>query len=137
MAPNGSVFSETLQDITNTKLEELSKRRSDFEATKSNILSMLEKEKEPTRRLYVLSQGVKTCYALKLGKYKPVHNATQSRNSALEVQLNNLDCFLDQARYDPSLSAKVSTPHVLCRHLPSSSAPMSTLPRSLQIYPSC
>lgn len=106
MSSNGSVFSETLQEITNTKLEELSKRRSDFENTKSNILSMLEKEKEPTRRLYILSQGVKSCYALKLGKFKPVHNATQSRNSALELELKNLDCFLAQAKYDPSLSVK-------------------------------
>ncbi|KAI2633025.1 hypothetical protein GGS26DRAFT_555035 [Hypomontagnella submonticulosa] len=100
---SGSVFSETLQEITNTKLEELSKRRSDFETAKSNILSMLEIESDPAQRLYILSQGVKTCYALKLGKYGRVHNATQSRNSELELELKNLDCFLAQVKYDPSV----------------------------------
>ncbi|OTA79663.1 hypothetical protein M434DRAFT_402016 [Hypoxylon sp. CO27-5] len=103
----GSVFSETLQGITNTKLEELSKRRSDFETTKSNVLTMLGKEKDPMRRLYILSQGVKACYALKLGKYTKVHNAAQSRNSDLELELKNLDCFLSQAKYDPSVSIKM------------------------------
>src|SRR5262245_39784882 len=97
---SGSVFSETLQEITNTKLEELSKRRSDFETAKSNILSMLETESDPAQRLYILSQGVKACYALKLGKYGRVHNASQSRNSELELELKNLDCFLAQVKYD-------------------------------------
>ncbi|KAI0377728.1 hypothetical protein F5Y04DRAFT_171917 [Hypomontagnella monticulosa] len=100
---SGSVFSETLQEITNTKLEELSKRRSDFETAKSNILSMLETESDPAQRLYILSQGVKACYALKLGKYGRVHNASQSRNSELELELKNLDCFLAQVKYDPSV----------------------------------
>lgn len=107
MSSNGSVFSETLQGITNTKLEELSKRRSDFEAAKSNILSLLENERDPTQRLYTLSEGVKACYTLKPGKHESAHNATQSRNPALELELKNLDCFLAQAKYDPSLSTKM------------------------------
>lgn len=116
---NGSIFSETLQNITDTKLEELSKRRSAFEITKSNILSMLENEKEPSRRLYILSQGVKACYALKLGKYIKIHNPAQSRNSELEFELKNLDCFLAQAKYDPSVSAKMmqTWEESLMRHL--------------------
>ncbi|KAI2469625.1 hypothetical protein F4781DRAFT_393552 [Annulohypoxylon bovei var. microspora] len=104
---NGNVFSETLQDITNTKLEELSKRRSDYETTKSNVLSMLEGEKDPSQRLYILSQGVKACYAFKLGKYTKVHNTVLSRNSELEIELKNLDCFLAQAKFDPSVSIKM------------------------------
>ncbi|KAI1387788.1 uncharacterized protein F4822DRAFT_407581 [Hypoxylon trugodes] len=118
---NGSVFSETLQEITNTKLEELSKRRSDFETTKSNILSMLEAEKEPTQRLYILSQGVKACYALKLGKFKKVPNviARWQQSSELEVELKNLDRFLAQAKYDPSLSLSMlkKWEESLLRHL--------------------
>ncbi|OTA54200.1 hypothetical protein K449DRAFT_358631 [Hypoxylon sp. EC38] len=115
----GSVFSETLQGITNTKLEELSKRRSDFETTKSNVIAMSGNEKDPMRRLYILSQGVKACYALKLGKYTKVHNAAQSRNSDLELELKNLDCFLSQAKYDPSVSIKMmhTWEESLLRHL--------------------
>lgn len=115
----GSVFSETLQEITNTKLEELSKRRSDFETTKSNVQSILENEKDPTRRLHILSQGVKACYALKLGQHGSVHNTAQSKNPELELELKNLDCFLAQAKYDPSLSEKMmhTFEKSLLRHL--------------------
>ncbi|OTB09309.1 hypothetical protein M426DRAFT_315881 [Hypoxylon sp. CI-4A] len=116
---NGGAFSETLQEVTNTKLEELSRRRSDFETTKSNILSMLANEADPSRRLYILSQGVKASYALKLGKYKRVHNPSQSRNPALELELKNLDSFLTQAKYDPSVSSKMmrTWEESLFRHL--------------------
>ncbi|XXG95707.1 hypothetical protein Hte_001977 [Hypoxylon texense] len=119
MSSNGSVFSETLQGITNTKLEELSKRRSDFESAKSNILSLLENEEDPIQRLHTLSKGVKACYAPKPGKQESAHHATQSRNPALELQLKNLDCFLAQAKYDPSLSTKMlqTWEDSLLRHL--------------------
>ncbi|KAI0836354.1 hypothetical protein F5Y06DRAFT_305342 [Hypoxylon sp. FL0890] len=117
--PNGSVISETLQEITNIKLEELSKRRADFENAKSNVLAMLEDEKDPMRRLHILNQGVKACYALKLGKSKKVPNATQSSNSELELELNNLNCFLAQAKYDPSVSVNMmhTWEQSLLRHL--------------------
>ncbi|KAI2610585.1 hypothetical protein GGR54DRAFT_373931 [Hypoxylon sp. NC1633] len=115
-----SVFSETLQEITNTKLEELSKRRSDFEATKSSVLSELAKENEPAQRLSILSRGVKTCFGLNLNKHGKARNAfNPSRNSELELELKNLDCFLAQAKYDPSLSAKTmrASEESLLRHL--------------------
>ncbi|KAL7622538.1 hypothetical protein AAE478_008045 [Parahypoxylon ruwenzoriense] len=113
----GSVFSETLQEITNTKLEELSKRRSDFENTKSNILSELGNEKDPIRRLHILNRGVRA--SLNLGKNGIAHGVTQSRTSQLEIELKNLDCFLTQAKYDPSLSVKMihTWEESLLRHL--------------------
>jgi hypothetical protein len=59
MASSGSVFSETLQEITNTKLQELSKRRSRFEEAKSSILSSIDEEQDAVKRLVTLSDGVK------------------------------------------------------------------------------
>lgn len=60
MTSSGSVFSETLQEITNTKLQELSKRRSQFEEAKKSILSSIEDaEQDAVKRLVTLSDGVK------------------------------------------------------------------------------
>jgi hypothetical protein len=103
---SGSVFSETLQGITNAKLEELSKRRSDFEITRANVISRLEEEKDPLIRLGILSQGVKDSYAMKTtrtGQLLP----GQSRHPDLEYELNNLDRFLAQSKYDPSVTPQL------------------------------
>ena len=60
MTSSGSVFSETLQEITYTKLQELSKRRSSFEEVKRSILSSIEDaEQDAVKRLVTLSDGVK------------------------------------------------------------------------------
>ncbi|KAH7251540.1 hypothetical protein BKA59DRAFT_472207 [Fusarium tricinctum] len=106
MAASGSVFSETLQEITNTKLQELSKRRSRFEKAKSSILSSIDKEKDAVKRLITLSNGVKDCFAIKLDKdNKVILGRTKFKH--LEVELKNLDRFLDQAKTDPSVSSKM------------------------------
>ncbi|RYO76037.1 hypothetical protein DL766_009589 [Monosporascus sp. MC13-8B] len=100
----GSVLSSTIQDITNTKLEELSKRRSRFEAQKAQLISSLDHEKRPLKRLQILSSGVKACYAVKTDMSGKVLLG-QTKNRDLELELQNLDCFLAQAAYDPSVSA--------------------------------
>ncbi|KIL85813.1 hypothetical protein FAVG1_10782 [Fusarium avenaceum] len=106
MAASGSVFSETLQEITNTKLQELSKRRSRFEEAKSSILSSIDEEKDAVKRLIILSNGVKDCFAIKLDKdNKVILGRTKFKH--LEVELKNLDRFLDQAKTDPSVSSKM------------------------------
>ncbi|KAK8111745.1 uncharacterized protein PG998_008202 [Apiospora kogelbergensis] len=101
---SGSVFSETLKEITNTKLQELSKRRAAFEAKKSTILSSLDGH-DKIKRLITLSDGVKSCYAIKLDSSGNVAEPVSTRTS-LEVELKNLDSFIAQARYDPSVSVK-------------------------------
>lgn len=93
---SGSVFSQTLQDITATKLDELSKRRAAFEDEKATILAALHAEKDRIQRLVVLADGVKSCYT---GK--------ENKPQQLETELHNLDLFLAQARYDPSISDKL------------------------------
>ncbi|KAI3331583.1 hypothetical protein HD806DRAFT_164554 [Xylariaceae sp. AK1471] len=115
---SGSVFSETLQGITNAKLEELSKRRSEFETTKANIISRLENEKDPLIRLGILSQGVKDSYAMKTTKAGDILPG-QSRHPDLELELKNLDRFMAQSKYDPSVTPQLmrTWEESLLRHL--------------------
>ncbi|KAJ4246552.1 hypothetical protein NW762_013493 [Fusarium torreyae] len=118
MASSGSVFSETLQEITNTKLEELSKRRSRFEEAKSSVLSSAQLEEDPVKRLVTLSNGVKECFGIKLDKKgKVMLNHTKFKR--LEIELKNLDRFLGQAKTDPSVSSKMISAweQSLTRHL--------------------
>lgn len=118
MTSSGSVFSDTLQAITNTKLDELSKRRSAFEEAKSSLLATVQIEGDEVKRLVALSNGVKKCFDIKLDKNGKVSDS-QSKHSPLKTELKNLDRFLDQARYDPSVSSKMlnSWEQSLLRHL--------------------
>ncbi|KAF4982105.1 hypothetical protein FZEAL_2211 [Fusarium zealandicum] len=118
MATSGSVFSETLQEITNTKLDELSKRRSGFEEAKKSLLASLQVEGDAVKRLVTLSDGIKECFAIKLDKAgKVVTN--QTKHTRLETELKNMDRFLGQAKCDPSVSAKMldAWEQSLLRHL--------------------
>lgn len=102
---SGSVFSETLQQITDTKLNELSKKRAAFETDKASTLSSLASQSDPIERLVLLSNGVKRSFGIKLDKHGKV-TTHMTRHPRLEVQLKNLDRFLAQARQDPSVSSK-------------------------------
>lgn len=93
---SGSVFSQTLHDITATKLDELSKRRTAFEDEKAAILADLQAEENGIQRLVVLAHGVNSCYP-----------GTEKKPRQLQTELHNLDLFLAQARYDPSISDKL------------------------------
>lgn len=117
MATSGSVFSETLQEITNTKLDELSKRRQAFEEAKTSLLASFKVE-DAVERLVILSQGVKKAFDIKLdenGKVKTL----QTKHPRLETELKNLDRFLAQAKCDPSVSVKMmdNWEKSLLRHL--------------------
>lgn len=104
MASSGSVFSDTLQEITTTKLDELSKRRSAFEEAKSALLVSVQLEQDPVKRLVALSDRVKSCLAIKTDQSGRVVSG-QTKHPQLEYELRNLDRFLNQARCDPSVSA--------------------------------
>ncbi|KAI1201705.1 hypothetical protein F5X97DRAFT_11386 [Nemania serpens] len=114
----GSVFSETLLEITNTKLEELSKRRSEFEATKARVISRLENETDPLERIGLLSQGVKDCFAMKTTKTGEVLPGA-SKNPGLVLELKTLDSFMAQSKYDPSITPRLMRgwEESLLRHL--------------------
>jgi hypothetical protein len=111
MASSGSVFSETLQTITTTKLEELAKQRNSFEERYAALLAAAEAISDPLDRLFLLVDGAKSCLGVKTTIIKTKEVGRLGRvvfggtsNARLETDLRNLDRFLEQARYDPSVS---------------------------------
>jgi hypothetical protein len=105
MAASGSVFSKTLQDITSTKLEELSKRRAAYEAERAAVLDSIREKQDPVERLHALSSGVRRCLSISTDQDGKVVKGW-SKYPAAEVEIKNLDRFLAQAGCDPSISAK-------------------------------
>ncbi|KAH8658469.1 hypothetical protein BX600DRAFT_469164 [Xylariales sp. PMI_506] len=101
----GSALSQTLQQITNTKLEELSKRRAAYEEQKAAALSFIETKADPVERLSALTWYVKQCLHIPVDHSGKVIKGV-SGLPALETELANLDRFLAQVRYDPSVSVK-------------------------------
>jgi hypothetical protein len=118
MASSGSLFSETLHNITTTKLIELSKKNESFEKEYSALLAAVQLEENPLERLTKLVDGVKSCFSVKTAVIKGDEKASSQRlgpvisggtsNPRLETDLKNLDRFLEQARYDPSVSTNLS-----------------------------
>ena len=117
MAFSGSLFSQTLQNITNTKLEELTKKRDHFEDQRKAVTAEARSKEGPVEALGVLADGVKACFAVPMANGRVVRGSTDKPR--LEIDLKNLDRFLAQARYDPSLSRKVMDQwrQMLLRHL--------------------
>ena len=114
MSSSGSVYSATLQTITNTKLEELSKKRHEFEEKHHALLSDIQHEEDALNRLARLVNGVKSCFGIKTTPLKTNDGGRLGRaiyggttNGPLETDLRNIDRFLEQARYDPSLSSNI------------------------------
>lgn len=117
MATSGSVFSETLNEITITKLQELSKRRATFEAAKAAALRCAEERStDGIQRLIILTQGVKNCFVIKDTKHAGFGTSVDSQ---IETDLHNIERFVAQARNDPSVSSTALTEweNRLRRHL--------------------
>ncbi|TVY88732.1 histone H3, partial [Lachnellula willkommii] len=112
---SSSVFSSTLQDITTTKLSELSRRRTIFEDQKSSLLTSTQLQPNQKQRLAILVEGLKQCFAVKTSKRKRGNRgggagriiSGSTDDPRLEVMLKNFERFLEQARYDPSISPKL------------------------------
>jgi predicted DNA-binding protein YlxM (UPF0122 family) len=109
---SGSVFSGTLHTITSTKLEELSKQRTTFTQRHAALLSAAKAEQDPLQRLKVVADGTKLCLNVKTAASEDEGRSGRvisggTHNSQLETDLRNLDRFLEQARFDPSVSIKV------------------------------
>ena len=105
MAPKGSVYSQTLHDITNTKLDELAKKRKSFEKQSEQISALTLEEQDAAKKLAIMAENMKTCFSIVTSKGGVVRGS--SNHSRLEIDLGNIDRFLAQARYDPSVSPKV------------------------------
>ncbi|EUC28546.1 hypothetical protein COCCADRAFT_108885 [Bipolaris zeicola 26-R-13] len=109
---SGSVFGETLQTITSTKLEELAKQRISFEDKYTRLLDSVKLEKDALKRVGILLDGLKECLGIQIVKSSTAGGGVHviisgSRNTGLETDLRNLHRFIEQARFDPSVSSKV------------------------------
>lgn len=109
---SGSVFGETLQTITSTKLEELAKQRISFEDKYTRLLDSVKSEKDALKRVGILLDGLKECLGIQIVKSSTAGGGVHviisgSRNTGLETDLRNLHRFIEQARFDPSVSSKV------------------------------
>lgn len=83
---SASVLSQTLQSITIIKIEELEKQRQIHNQRKTQILKSADEKSEDTRRrVSELLTGVRK---LNLGSC---------------TELNNIECWLRQSEYDPSV----------------------------------
>lgn len=117
MTSSGSVYSQTLQEITTTKLQELSKKRASFEKLKNAAITDSDAKDNPIDMLVALADGTRACFGVRLSEDKVVRGSSQ--NSRLETDLRNLNRFIDQARFDPSLSTRIihQWRHTLLNHL--------------------
>jgi len=110
---SGSVFSQTLQTITTTKLEELAQQRAAFDKDYAALLEAAKAEQDPLKRLISLADATKSCLGIKTSNRKSKDGrpgriiSGGTRNSRLETDLKNLDRFVEQAKFDPSVSVKV------------------------------
>lgn len=102
---SGGVFSETLQSITATKLTELSKKRNQFETNKAALFIDLSNELDQRKKVQLLLDAVKQSFAVKESVIKKRTRDNGTKLSPIELLIKNLEKFLAQADYDPSISA--------------------------------
>lgn len=116
MASRGSLFSQTLLDITNTKLDELARGREIFDQHSQKINALASSKDDPIKKLRAMAEAIKDCFAVPASGGR-VRGST--RNARLQIDLKNLDRFLVQAKYDPSVSSESlkQNARILLRHL--------------------
>lgn len=116
---SGGVFSETLQSITTTKLNELSKKRNHFESQKKALYLKSSNEIDQRRRLQLLLDGVKQSFAINTSVTKKRTRDNDIKLSPIELLVKNLEKLLAQAEYDPSISDKTleQWEQLLMRHM--------------------
>ncbi|KAI7230782.1 hypothetical protein KC330_g6784 [Hortaea werneckii] len=105
MTSHGSLFSQTLQEITSHKLSELSKKRDRFEYDRQRCISLSQRDEDLTGTLVTISDIIKQHFGITAAGDQGVHGST--KDSQLETDLRNLDRFLAQAKYDPTVSSKL------------------------------
>ncbi|KAI7636815.1 hypothetical protein KC343_g1062 [Hortaea werneckii] len=105
MTSHGSLFSQTLQEITSTKLSELSKKRDRFEYDHQRCITLSQRDEDLTETLVAISDIVKQHFGITLSGGQPARGST--KDSRVEIDLRNLHRFLAQAKYDPTVSSKL------------------------------
>ena len=87
-------FSHTLLSITTAKLEQLAKKRDTFEDQYAKVNANVRLEEDNLEKVQVLSEGLKTSFAIPLSGGQIVRGST--KNPRLEIDLKNFDRFLAQ-----------------------------------------
>jgi hypothetical protein len=100
MSSPSSVLSQTLQSITTTKIRELRKQRNAFETRKAKVLEDYARAKDHESGIRVLLAGLE-------GSDVPTPGAGEGLKDhhSQDPELKNIHRFLDQSRYDPSMSS--------------------------------
>ena len=125
MDSSGSLFSQTLHNITTAKLEELARKRNHFENQQQAVVTDAQSKQDPVETRRTLSDGIKTCFGVAVDNGRVIRGSTDKPR--LEIDLKNLDRFVAQARYDPSVSTKLlaSWRETMLRHLETQSLKFS------------
>ena len=100
MSSPSTVLSKTLQSITTTKIRELRKQRDVFETWKAKVLEDYARSKDHESGIRVLLAGLEGSGGSTAGISEGL-NDYDSR----DPELGNIHRFLDQSRYDPSMSS--------------------------------
>lgn len=99
-----SSFSQTLNSITATKLQVLSKQHSDFTSHKQQVLASVKAAIEPHEKLRLLVEGINSWHNADTTSKESATSTTTTSNSAY---LENVERFLQQAHHDPSIGSSI------------------------------
>src|SRR5271170_2871321 len=103
MSSPSSVLSQTLQSITTTKIRELRKQRDAFETRKAKVLEDYACAKDHGSRIRVLLAGLGVSDVSDVSA--PATGVGLIDYHHQDSELKNIHRFLDQSRYDPSVSS--------------------------------
>lgn len=92
---SSDILSQTLSSITSIKLDEISSQRAAFEAAKSDLLTVVNHENDPRKKVHQLLEGIEYLDSMSNVKDSPI------------FCLKNIRQFIEQAHSDPSVSTKL------------------------------
>ncbi|PWW76965.1 hypothetical protein C7212DRAFT_278870 [Tuber magnatum] len=103
---SASAFSQTLNSITDTKLQVLSKQHGDFAAHRDKTVAQAERATDHREKIRILLEGINSWHAN--GGAEPVRDRPAvpipiPTLAAPTADVCNISLFLNQARQDPSV----------------------------------
>ena len=104
--PTSSALPETLKSITATKIEELSKQRNTYEASKKAIIRSTEKQTDLLSEVNAALEGSCRIEGVQFNSDSSSDDEDLS-TSTTGSRLRNQRRFIQQARKDPSFSASI------------------------------
>ena len=101
---SANAFSQTLNSITDTKLQVLSKQHTDFAAHRDEVLVRAKRATDLHERIRILLGGINSLHVK--GGVEPVGDQPATPISTLAASaadIHNISLFLDQARQDTDI----------------------------------